>query len=407
MFTKLFSRVWMLAVVALVATGLAIHLRAQTYLTSTTLSSAATALTQTIHVTSATGVEDGDLAVVDREVMVVTDVNSTTLTVRRGQNGTAAAAHLNGALIFIDVPSNFSQVAPAGACTASNERSTPRIVLPSVRFFDCINGRWQERHALPSSFSAAAVFTGKMGARDNFDQGYLVMQDDGTAKSVTDDEDNFVYGSPLGAIEYREELTKTASSWVTSAGRLDLSADDTTDDEGVEIIVGASELDGSYFVAGTTGACISASITITDISGTDQVLIGFRDSSAFLDVNNYGGYTIWNVVGVNNVDGSIVSLQEVSEATDSDDSGVNWADGETRVLKLCVTAAGVPSAYYSNAVTLGSQAEQHPVFNAITMTETGGTLTAAQAMVPFVTYMAAGTDGADVFINWLQLEPHH
>jgi hypothetical protein len=249
-----------------------------------------------------------------------------------------------------------------------------------------------------NTFSGVNTVTGRWFVRDDFDQGYFIHQDDMTAKSVTDAEVNIVYGSPLGVISYREELTKTTSSWVIADGKLDIAADNTTTLEGVEIVfggVGTNTTEG-VIVAGTSGACLTVNLTLTDISGTDQLLIGWRDNATFTDVANYAGYTVWNVVGVNAADGSIVSLQEVSEATDSDDSGVNMADGQTRTFKSCVSAAGVPTAYYTAA--------SGTTFTAITMTETGSTLTAGTQLYPFLSYRAVGTDGPNPLINWVQLE---
>jgi hypothetical protein len=241
--------------------------------------------------------------------------------------------------------------------------------------------------------------TGRWFVRDDFMQGYFIYQDDLTVKSVTDAEVNVVFGSPLGIISYREELTKTASSWIVADGALDITADNTTDNEGVEIVfggVGTNTTEG-VLVAGTNGACLTMNLTIALIAGTDQVVMGWRDNQTFLDVNAYAGYTVWNVVGVNNVDGSIFSQQEVSEATDLDDSGVNWANAQTRTLKSCISAAGVPTAYYTAA--------SGTTFTAITMTETGSTLTAGVQLWPFFSYMqAGGAVDAGVAINWVQLE---
>jgi hypothetical protein len=257
---------------------------------------------------------------------------------------------------------------------------------------------------LAGLFTGTAAVEGRLFARDSFDQGYFVHQDDMSAKSVTDAEVNIVHGSPLGLISYREELGKTASSWLVADGTLDIKGDNTTNDEGVEIVFGGhgTVTTEGMIIAGTSGACLSASITNTDISGTDQLLIGWRQNETFTDVANYAGYTVWNVVGVNNVDGSIVSLQEVSEATDSDDSAVNMADGEARAFKVCISTAGVPTAYYSDAL---DDAEATGVtYNAITMTETGSTLTAGTQLWPFLTFLAAGTDGPSPLIHWVQLE---
>jgi len=251
------------------------------------------------------------------------------------------------------------------------------------------------------TLSGTSTVTGRWFVRDSFDQGYIVAENDATGlliKSVTDTDDNVVMGSPLGLISYREELGKTASSWAVVDGSLDIKGDNTTDNEGVEIVFGgdgANTTEG-VIVAGTSGACLTVNLTLTDISGTDQLVIGWRDNATWTDAANYQGYTVWNTVGVTATDGSILSRQEVSEATDEDDSGVNMADGETRTFKSCISAAGVPTAYYTAA--------SGTTFTAITMTETGSTLTAGVQLYPFLSFLTAGTDGPNPLINWVQLE---
>ena len=386
----------------LMIVGAGMPAQAQTAITHTTLASAMSATADRAVVASSTNLAAASFLYIDGELLEIRSVSSTTATVRRGTaGGTPAVAHASGAVVWVGTGVQFDTGAAidavAGAvCTASDFLYTPYIHTRSGRIFDCDRSVWLER--FPTQLTAPQSFS----VRDLFDQGYTVMQDDGTAKSLVDDEDNFVYGSPLGAIEYREELGKTTSTWVTTAGVLDISADDTIDDAGVEIAFGAGELDG-WIVAGTTGGCVSASITVADISGTDQVQLGFRNNAAFPDVAAYAGLTVWNTVGINATDGSIVSSQEVSEATDTDDSAVNWADGETRALRVCVSSAGVPTAFYTAAYTYAASVPDYPTWVAITMTETGSTLTAATALTPVLSYLAAGTDGPDVTINWVQL----
>ncbi|MBX7105148.1 MAG: hypothetical protein K1X57_13790, partial [Gemmataceae bacterium] len=66
----------------------------------TTLSAAITSTTATsITVTSATGIATGMFLLIDAEYVRVTAIAGTTLTVTRGQNGTTAATHLNGASV--------------------------------------------------------------------------------------------------------------------------------------------------------------------------------------------------------------------------------------------------------------------------------------------------------------------
>ena len=121
---------------------------AQTALTSTTLAEAVDGTETSIDVASATGVQVGDIAVVDREAMLVTAVNSTDnrITVTRGMEGTLADDHANARTIYIDPPGFFIQRDLAGACTAGSEfpNYTPLINLRNGRRYVCTDSYWRE-----------------------------------------------------------------------------------------------------------------------------------------------------------------------------------------------------------------------------------------------------------------------
>ena len=392
--------------------GVPAALSAQTQIDHTTFTAAVTATATDVTLTAASGSSAGDYLYVDGELMrLQSAVNSSTTNwnVRRGlgQGFTPARAHSVNAIVWVldsgteEGPRAFNV---QGTCSLSTERYLPHINTKENRIFDCgSTGYWVERERESVSVQqASTVCGGRLKCREEFNGGHGIMQDDGTAKSLDDNEENFVYGSPLGIIEYREELGKTASSWVAINGSLDVSGDNTTNDEGVEIVFGATSdaALNQVLEAGTHGACIAAMITVTDISGTDQVQLGWRQNQAFQDVNAYAVYTVGTTVGTKATDGSIVSPQEVSEATDTDDSGINWADGERRALKVCISSAGVPTAYY----TAASPDNEEPLYVPITMTETGTTLTAGTGLIPYFSFMTAGTDGPDVTVQWVQLE---
>jgi hypothetical protein len=250
------------------------------------------------------------------------------------------------------------------------------------------------------SFSGDPAISGTLHVRESFDEPLMVFEEDMTAKVLTDAGINLVLGSPIGLITYREEQAKTASSWVQTAGYLAIAGDDTTDNEGVEIYLGDhGNTAMGRIKAGTTGACFAASITITDISGTDQLVIGWRKNEDFAGDNIYSGYADWAVVGINNVDGSIFADHEIAGGAGalSDDSGVNAADGGTYLLKSCISAAGVHSAYYT---TNGSS-----TYVPITMTNGATAQTAAIYMNPFISFLVAGTDGPTPIINWIEITP--
>lgn len=84
-------------------------------LTTTTLSSAVAVTDNSIKVASATGFAAGNLVLIDQEVMIVTQTyvaGGTTVTVKRGQNGSVTAAHNSSANVTTMLASD--EVSQAG-----------------------------------------------------------------------------------------------------------------------------------------------------------------------------------------------------------------------------------------------------------------------------------------------------
>ena len=384
----------------------------QTQIDHTTFTAAVSATATDITLSAASGSSAGDYLYVDGELMrLTTAVNASTTNwnVRRGLGEGFTPARRHPASSIVWVMDSGTQEGPRqfnveGACTAATERYHPHINTKENRIFDCGgSGYWLEREReIVSVQSALTICGGRLKCREEFNGGHAVMQDDGTAKSVTDAEENFVYGSPLGIIEYREEETKTASSWVTINGQLDISGDNTTTAEGVEIVFGATSDAALNQVVelGTNGACISAMITVTDISGIDNLFLGWRQNEAFQNFV-HTGYDDWAVIGLQDTAGDLdIEDEEAGAGTQNDDTGITWADGERRALKTCLSSAGVPTFYY----TAASPDNEGPLYIQATSTNTGDALTSGDGMIPFLSFLISGTDGPDVTVQWVQLE---
>lgn len=129
-----------LCLTLLVALALAAPVSAQTFLTNTTLSAAATADQRTLALTSATGVEVGGQLYIDWELVTVTAISSTTVTVNRFQR---PAAHASGAVVFIATKAqsqtNFlthNAAMRAGVCSSvassTNSVALAGMTLPFV-----------------------------------------------------------------------------------------------------------------------------------------------------------------------------------------------------------------------------------------------------------------------------------
>lgn len=384
--------------------------QAQVQVDHTTFTTAITATATSITLTAASGSAAGEHLYVEGELLQLqsaVNASTTEWNVRRGlaQGATPARAHPTTAIVWVLDAEEGRNFNVAGTCTAGTERFLPFINTRENRIYDCSStGFWVERDADRTNvLSANTVCGGKLTCREEFNGGHAVMQDDGTAKSLTDAEENFVYGSPLGPIEYREEQTKTASSWVAINGELDISGDNATSAEGVEIVWGAvsDAALNQVIEVGTNGACISAMITVADISAIDELVIGWRQNEAFVDAITYETYDDYAIIGIQDTAGDVdVEDEEAAGGVQNDDAVVVWADGERRALKVCMSSGGVPTFYY----TAASPDNEAPLYVPVTTTNTGDALTAGDGMVPFLGFLISGTDGPNVTIQWVQLE---
>lgn len=132
-------------------------------------------------------------------------------------------------------------------------------------------------------------------------------------------------------------VTATLPVTTTSVG-LDITGD-LTDNDGFEVTLGVLGATGTPFVIGDDPAFYAcATIKITDVSGSDELMFGFRRAEPFQAVmTSYADYA-----AIGNVSGDIKLETEVNAGgTTTTDTTANWADAETRQLCEYVTAAGV------------------------------------------------------------------
>lgn len=117
--------------------------------TSTTLSAnVTTAGATTIQVTSATGFTAGSThAFVGKEVMDVTAVSGTNITVVRGASGTVAQPHNAGETVYVGPSTAFVSwpVDPVGRCTSANYAYLPLLNARTGSLIDCSSSRWTAR----------------------------------------------------------------------------------------------------------------------------------------------------------------------------------------------------------------------------------------------------------------------
>jgi hypothetical protein len=125
---------------------------AQTTTTSTTLSAAVNGTASLITVASATSfVEGSTYAFVDDELMEVSAVSGTSITVMRGANGTRVMPHLTGSTVYVGPFNVYRASDPSGSCTSTNETYLPQINPATGGVWDCsakANLWWNVRKAL-------------------------------------------------------------------------------------------------------------------------------------------------------------------------------------------------------------------------------------------------------------------
>ncbi len=114
----------------------------------TALSAALDATSQTLTVTSATGIAaptgtSFTLLLMDKEAMRVTaDPNGTIISVQRGVQGTGASSHASGTRVWVGPAKYYGQADPSGSCTLANLTVHPRVVIPSGNVWYCSDGLW-------------------------------------------------------------------------------------------------------------------------------------------------------------------------------------------------------------------------------------------------------------------------
>jgi hypothetical protein len=124
---------------------------AQTTTTSTTSSAAMTDTDRYVSLAAGTNVAAGSLIYADKEAMLVNSItnagaSATRPEVRRGQRGTAAAAHPSGSTVWVATASTlgsvFQSTGKTGGCTSTSEPYLPQIDLITGRVMTCVGGYW-------------------------------------------------------------------------------------------------------------------------------------------------------------------------------------------------------------------------------------------------------------------------
>ncbi len=163
---------------------------------------------------------------------------------------------------------------------------------------------------------------------------------------------------------------------------------DLTNTEGAEYNPGPRNNTKYSYTIGTSAAfAFEAVLNAADVSGCDPLLIGFRK----VEANNatFADYTDYASIGLSATDGANIWLKTELNAggQTSTDTTNAWTDGQSKTLKVLVSAAGVVT------YTIAGVA---PVVTAAFTFDTG------DVVIPFVRLThGAAAPGA---INWVSLK---
>lgn len=167
----------------------------------------------------------------------------------------------------------------------------------------------------------------------------FATQNDGTVASGVGGEVN-VMSLGRNLFEYSPKGTQTILVPALVAGGLDIGMDQT-DNDGVELTQGITSRSPGAFTVGTDGPLFfSVQLSIEDVSGTDDCLVGFRRAAAYQA--NVDDFTDMAAFNVNNSDILIETILN-NAATTTTDTTNNWLDGETHTLTVKVSRAGLVS----------------------------------------------------------------
>jgi hypothetical protein len=212
-----------------------------------------------------------------------------------------------------------------------------------------------------------------------------VIQPTGAARASTTGLLHHLY-TPGGNIFGCANIGVQTTSPVMSAAGLDI-AGATTNAIGTELFTNFAGATGRPFIVGLDPAFFfRVSLTIADISGATVLLAGFRRAEA----NNitYTSYADYGAIGTiaSAATGAINIAQEINGAgTSPTDTTNTWADGETKILEIRVSATGVVSYTINGA--------------APTVVPDPQTFDDGDPLIPFVHFIQHTDDAGAITIN--------
>lgn len=175
-----------------------------------------------------------------------------------------------------------------------------------------------------------------VGVTETFLSTPVVVENDGTAGSALDTAVNIWVSEDGNYWEAFNNGAQTQPAPLFSASGLNLSRTDTNN-IGSEYTNGITSRSKAAFTVGTDVCFVNATITISDVSGSDAVLVGFRKAAAY--AADYNDYTDFAAIG--NVSGDVKTVTALNNGvTTTTDTTDNWDDGETHTVQVSVSPTG-------------------------------------------------------------------
>lgn len=198
-------------------------------------------------------------------------------------------------------------------------------------------------------------------------QSFQLTEDDYTPAVVTDGAENLLllYGSQIPVIGFRLEqavaLTPTVPFSV--AGQLNMSDMlDSVDTDGLDFILGGTINSGGGNVQAhavlfdednSSSTYCEVGLTITTIANIDEFYFGWHlESEGYIDANNVALINTAAYFRVPDNAGDLdIETKLNAGATGNDDTGITWADGNNKVLRVTLLADSVTFTLDGAAVT--------------------------------------------------------
>lgn len=132
---------------------------------------------------------------------------------------------------------------------------------------------------------------------DTFDSGILCFNDAGYGDPTgTTGDVNRILSGP-NYYEYHIKGTQTIVAPTWGASGMDIGMDQT-DNDGVELTNGITARSKAAYTVGTDDCYFETTINVADVSGTDDLCIGFRKQAAYAaNVDDYTDAAYFQIVG--------------------------------------------------------------------------------------------------------------